>query len=182
MAETRRLIDASVFLGMHHENDRIRQQSLAFFRVFFHHGAWMNFEQVGICDAVIWRMPREVQDAYYPFMDVLHSEMDIQRQGYRYEYLDYALKHFKNSRLSTYQAMLVSQVLCDDFMLYTHDAALLKLDCLQQRLGDFSVLDNSARFSARLEQLYPASRQYIHTDKDWQHVETRYLHPLDHTA
>ena len=182
MAKSMPMIDATVFLGMHHEDERIRQDSLTFFRAHFQQGARMNFEQVGICDAVIWRQPREVQDAYYPFMDVLHSEMKIKREGYSFHEIEFAARDLRRHGLYPHQALLVAQVLNDGGVLYTHDPALRTLSCLHGLLGDFSRLDTGTAFPDALEALYQPSRIYTHTDKDWDHVETRHLHPLDHTA
>lgn len=72
-------VDATVFLGMHHRDDELRRRSLGLFCSFFTRKVRMNYEQVGICDAVIWQQSREVQDLYYPFMDRLHTDMKILR-------------------------------------------------------------------------------------------------------
>lgn len=183
MAEVAPFIDASVFLGMHHEDAAIRQRSLAFFHAYYQARARMNFEQVGICDAIIWRQPRAVQDLYYPFMDLLHSDMQILREGYAFTELRWALDDPALRHLHPEQALLVAQVLLSrEARLYTHDAALLSLPCLEAQLGDFDDLPAHGIFPPELQDLYQASRAFILTDKDWHHVEIRYLHTLDHTA
>lgn len=183
MAEAAPFIDASVFLGMHHADDLIRQRSLAFFHSHFQRRARMNFEQVGICDAIIWRQPRRVQDVYYPFMDLLHSDMQILREGYAFAELEQALSDRQLRGLRPEQALLAAQVLASTAgTLFTHDPALLALPCLASRLGDFDGLDPHGAFPAELQDLYQASRAFILTEKDWQHVETRHLYSLDHTA
>jgi hypothetical protein len=73
MRERTIFVDASVFLGMHHRDESVRNHSLWFFRHQYAAAVKMNYEQVGICDAVIWQESREVQDLYYPFMDRLHT-------------------------------------------------------------------------------------------------------------
>ncbi|KAA2258720.1 hypothetical protein F0L68_23060 [Solihabitans fulvus] len=75
-------IDASLFMGMHSSDDRIRRSCKRFFVERLETGAVMSLEQVGRCDDLVWGFPREVQDAYYPFMDVLHTDMKIDRIGY----------------------------------------------------------------------------------------------------
>lgn len=75
-------VDADVFLGMHSPDEDTR---IACKNLFVHHfedGLRMLLEDVGICDDVLWNESREVQDAYYPFMDVLHSTMPIQRMTF----------------------------------------------------------------------------------------------------
>jgi hypothetical protein len=183
MVEAVPFIDASVFLGMHHADELIRQRSLAFFRSHFEQRARMNFEQVGICDAIIWRQPRRVQDLYYPFMDLLHSDMQILREGYAFRELELANSDRQLRALRPEQALLAAQVLLSTAgTLFTHDPALLALPCLAARLGDFDSLNPCGSFPAELQDLYEASRAFILTDKDWQHVEIRHLYSLDHTA
>ncbi|MBI2549361.1 hypothetical protein HYW21_08490 [Candidatus Woesearchaeota archaeon] len=75
-------IDASVFLGMHSTDERIRVACKNYFVNRLNDQVGMSLEQVGKCDDVIWEYSREEQDAYYPFMDNLHTVMDIQRIAY----------------------------------------------------------------------------------------------------
>ncbi|WP_201294684.1 MULTISPECIES: DUF6190 family protein [unclassified Nocardiopsis] len=62
-------VDADVFMGMHHENEALRRGCKAFFVERLKGRVAMSLEQVGRCDDLVWRRPRELQDAYYPFMD-----------------------------------------------------------------------------------------------------------------
>jgi hypothetical protein len=75
-------IDATTFLGMNALNDRLRCTNINFFAGRYHQQVNMALEQVGLCDDVIWQYSRHEQDLYYPFMDCLHTEMDIQRTPY----------------------------------------------------------------------------------------------------
>ena len=75
-------IDASVFLGMHSADEKTRIACKNYFVTRLNDQVGMSLEQVGKCDDVIWQYSREEQDAYYPFMDNLHTVMDIQRLGY----------------------------------------------------------------------------------------------------
>ena len=75
-------IDASLFMGMHSIDKITRNQSLSIMSNLFSKGIYMNLEQVGMCDEYVWSYSRKIQDDYYPFMDVLHTEMDINRMGY----------------------------------------------------------------------------------------------------
>lgn len=74
--------DAALFLGMNSTDDKVRLACKAFFAAHLESRLVVSLEQVGLCDAVIWGFCRELQDAYYPFMDHLHTLMDIQRIGY----------------------------------------------------------------------------------------------------
>ncbi|WP_405444872.1 DUF6190 family protein [Streptomyces achromogenes] len=75
-------VDAALFLGMHSQDDGLRVACKAFFVERLDTRVVMNLEQVGRCDDVIWSYSRELQDLYYPFMDQLHTVMDISREGY----------------------------------------------------------------------------------------------------
>lgn len=160
-------IDATAFMGMHHGDERVRQLSLGFFRSQAQRRVHMNFEQIGICDAVVWRQARDVQDAYYPFMDLLHSQMPIQRGGYTERVLSRASTEPALRGLRTDRALLAAQVLCSERPLLTHDPALLSLRCLQPFLLSLTGFDAQARFDARLESLYELSRKLTFTDADW---------------
>lgn len=72
-------VDASLFLGMHSADDDLRIRSKNFFIGHLDQKLNMNLEQVGLCDDVIWRHSRAEQDAYYPFMDCLHTHMQMHR-------------------------------------------------------------------------------------------------------
>ncbi|MGW4566354.1 DUF6190 family protein [Streptomyces sp. NPDC004561] len=74
--------DAALFLGMNSADERLRVACKAFFAARLDGTLVMSLEQVGRCDDVIWGYARELQDAYYPFMDNLHTVMDIRRVGY----------------------------------------------------------------------------------------------------
>ncbi|MET8504483.1 DUF6190 family protein [Streptomyces sp. NPDC015232] len=81
--ETREpFIDADLFLGMNSADEALRIACKAFFVERLGGRVTMSLEQVGRCDDVIWGFSRELQDLYYPFMDHLHTVMDISREGY----------------------------------------------------------------------------------------------------
>ncbi len=162
MPEPAPIADATVFLGMHDQDELIRQRSLGFFRSYFTRQVWMNFEQVGICDAVIWRQRREVQDLYYPFMDRLHSDMQIVRGGYSTRELDLAVSHPDLQALRPEQALLAAQVLERRAGLITHDPVLRRLPCVKSQLWDFESSDPHAAFPPELEALYETSRVFVH--------------------
>jgi hypothetical protein len=90
MAEV--LIDATVFLGMHCADERVRLSCKALMVARLDSGVLMSLEEVGRCDAVVWTRPRAMQDAYYPFMDTLHTDMKVDRVGYGEDDLRAALR------------------------------------------------------------------------------------------
>lgn len=132
-------IDASLFMGMHSENETVRQRSVGFMASRFKDQVFMNLEQVGLCDEHVWQYERQIQDAYYPFMDVLHSEMDVQRVGYceadiaRINEDD----RFASAHLSVQQKLLIAQVINQNGVLFTHDQALHAQNSFQEYLGQF---------------------------------------------
>lgn len=78
-------IDVSVFLGMHSTDENIRINCKNFFVRRLSKEIYMSFETVGKCDDVVWSYSRLHQDLYYPFMDRLHTIMNIQRIPYSLE-------------------------------------------------------------------------------------------------
>ncbi|MFD0384054.1 DUF6190 family protein [Streptomyces stramineus] len=75
-------MDASLFMGMHSKDPAVRAAATTFFAARLRQPVVMKLEEVGRCDDYIWQLPRDVQDAYYPFMDVLQSLMPIRRRPY----------------------------------------------------------------------------------------------------
>jgi uncharacterized protein DUF6190 len=83
-----------------------------------HDKTWMSLEQVGWCDDVVWQYPRVVQDAYYPFLDTLHTTMPIRRVGYDEQDVAAALSPALKD-LPMRERLLVGIVLHYDAVLYT---------------------------------------------------------------
>lgn len=165
-------VDATTFLGMHHQNSGIRRRSLALFRCALSHAVTMNLEQIGLCDAVVWHYPRHIQDAYYPFMDVLHSELHMARPGY--ERADLALARASPTLRDMHprKALLAAQVINRSDRLFTHDPALHELGVLKPYLGDFGTLVSRAppEFPDALAALYARSRNLIITERELRNV------------
>lgn len=120
-------IDATFFLGMHDSDDQRRLQSVQFFIEHMNRELYMNLEQVGLCDDVIWTRQRTEQDAYYPFMDNLHTLMDIRRIGYQTEDLLNAISEQRFAGLNLQQACTLAQVINCNGRLATHDPMLLNV-------------------------------------------------------
>ncbi|WP_321804288.1 DUF6190 family protein [Burkholderia sp. BCC1988] len=170
MIQSPLFIDASFFLGMHDGNEDRRLRSLDYFTRNLAARPRMNYEQIGICDAIIWTKRREVQDLYYPFMDRLHSDMAIQRHGYMYDDIDIARGNAQLQSLTPERALLVAQVLRSDGMLATHDPVLLGLDVLRGRTWIAPIIEvGPVAFPAELQVLYEASRIFTHNGEDHVH-------------
>ncbi|CAM3620108.1 hypothetical protein EI168_03950 [Halomonas sp. FME1] len=124
------IIDASVFLGMHHESLEVREKCVEIIVRNFDGGLEINLEQIGLCDNVIWQRSREEQNAYYPFMSYLHTVMEFKRipyadEAYQLAAIDYRLKH-----LPMKKAILACHVLAGERGLYTLDDDLKDMDLL----------------------------------------------------
>ncbi|MGK4585049.1 DUF6190 family protein [Kitasatospora sp. HPMI-4] len=121
------LIDASLFLGMHSRDERVRSACKNFFvrHLAAQHTLAMTLEQVGLCDDLVWRRTREEQDAYYPFMDNLHSELRITRFGFRRGDLAAALDSPELKGLPLPDALLLAPAVHRGGPLHTASARLL---------------------------------------------------------
>jgi Family of unknown function (DUF6190) len=75
-------VDAALFMGMNCRDETVRVACKNVFVDRLVGGVAMSLEQVGRCDDLVWRYPRDVQDAYYPFMDNLQSVLPFRRISY----------------------------------------------------------------------------------------------------
>lgn len=148
------VIDTVTFLGMHSTNDIIRGSCKTFFAQRLHDEIWMSLEHVGWCDDIVWQFPREVQDAYYPFMDTLHTDMAIHRVSYDELDIDTALTNPALTELPMCERLLIGMVVRHDAVLYTVNPRL------RQR-RDLPVVGvpvaQEKQFPKYLEQLYRVS-------------------------
>lgn len=164
-------IDATVFLGMHHRDERTRNCSLSFFQSHFTSDhVRMNYEQIGICDAIIWQQSRKLQDIYYPFMDLLHTEMKIHRVGYKVNEVKWCVEQPALCNLLPEQALLVAQVVLQGGLLMTHDPILRQLPVLASHLLDLDQSDSPSSFPSELQALYEASRLFVHDEMELEHA------------
>lgn len=147
------VVDAALFLGMHSADDHVRRVCKGFFVEHLQDPVMMSLEQVGLCDDVVWRFPREVQDAYYPFMDTLQTDMEVQRVGYDEEDLRAALGSPVLSDLSIRQRLLMAMVLRRGAVLHTVDPVLSDRDDLPTA----RPVAASPLFPPKLEGLYRES-------------------------
>ncbi|WNV85417.1 DUF6190 family protein [Umezawaea sp. Da 62-37] len=149
------VIDASMFMAMNSADERIRLAGKRFFVERLDAGAIMSLEQVGRCDAVIWGShSRAEQDAYYPFMDNLHTDMRIDRVGYDEQDLRVALTSALLTGLPLDRRLTVAFALNRGGTLYTVDPMLV--DRTDLALGPLPDGDEVA-FPEPLERMYRES-------------------------
>jgi hypothetical protein len=72
-------VDATVFLGMNATGEDDRRACASFFAERVDGRVAMSLDQIGRCDDVVWSFPRAEQDDYYPFMDVLQTDVRVDR-------------------------------------------------------------------------------------------------------
>ncbi|MCZ0979109.1 DUF6190 family protein [Streptomyces diastatochromogenes] len=123
-------IDATLFMGMHSADDAVRTGAKAFFAGRLAAGdagrVVMNWEQVGRCDDLVWGYERLVQDEYYPFMDVLHTDLAIDRIPYDEDDVRRAFTAPELDGLPTHERLLLAQVIGRGGVLHTASPRLLK--------------------------------------------------------
>jgi hypothetical protein len=148
------IVDSSTFLGMHAVDEFVRVFCKAFFAQRVRAEVWMSLEHVGWCDDVIWRYSRAEQDAYYPFMDALHSEMPIRRVGYEKRDVVTALTNPALTDVPMRERLLIGMVLCRSAVLHTVNPRL-------RHRRDLPVVEvpvaAEKKFLEHLEQLYQVS-------------------------
>jgi uncharacterized protein DUF6190 len=149
------VIDAALFMGMNAEDEVIRVACKSFFVAHLDTPMVMPLEQVGRCDDLIWRLPRAVQDAYYPFMDNLHSMLRLQRLGYSRGDTGFAFQTAALDGLPDHEHLLLGFVMNRGGTLHTVSPRLLARAGLPVHPPDKA--DLAAAFPARLEQLYQDS-------------------------
>lgn len=143
-------IDATVFMGMHSADEKIRIACKNFFVERMQKTIWMSLENVGKCDDIVWHFDRETQDAYYPFMDRLHTVMDIQRIPYDAKTVDGRMAY---NNLDTFQQLTLAQA--QDGKLFTFDAALFGLNL--DTMSSPNITDEEKKFPGDLEKFYQES-------------------------
>jgi len=159
------IIDASLFMSLNSTDDTIRRAGKRFFVEHLTTGAVMSLEQVGRCDALIWgSYSREQQDAYYPFMDNLHTDMKIDRIAYDEQDLRLALESPVLADLPLTRRLTVAMVLNRGGVLHTADPLLVGRDDLPLCALPLGALppgvvpdQDEALFPEPLERMYQES-------------------------
>lgn len=148
-------IHSSLFLGMHSTNEKTRVSCKNYFVDRLSAKVTMSFEHIGGCDHIIWLYPRDVQDAYYPFMDNLHTIMDMNRLSYSKDVVRLALEDSQKN-LSMYDKLLVALAKSQKGKIYTVNKELLNQKSVPVCSPDFS---DEKSFPNSLESLYQTSLQ-----------------------
>jgi hypothetical protein len=151
---SKEFIDSSLFLGMHSAVEATRRACKGFFVERLQGSVTMSLEHVGRCDDVVWRHGRQVQDAYYPFMDNLHTDMRIVRRGYQEEDLRLALSSARLEGLQLYDRLLLAMVINQGGTLYSVSQRLVERTDLPVRPPPSSPEE---AFPGELERLYQTS-------------------------
>ena len=113
----------------------------------------MSLEQVGICDNRIWRFPRQKQDDYYPFMDTIHTLVELKRLEYNKK--DFLKAEKQSSRLTFTEKLTLRMVLSRKGILYTINPKLLSLKLFF--IKSLNVENKELSFTPNLETLYKRS-------------------------
>lgn len=166
------VIDASLFLGMHSTDEATRQSCKAFFAGQLTGFLLMPLEQVGMCDDVVWRFPRPVQDAYYPFMDNVQTDMEFRRFGYSDKDVRAALGMAASTALPMTDRLILAAALTREAVLYTVNPRLRSYGESPQttRVENFVMTPPScaeAFFPDSLERLYRTSLALRIAPEDW---------------
>jgi predicted nucleic acid-binding protein len=145
-------IDATVFLAMHSADESIRIAAKNFFVEHFDKPLSMTLEDVGKCDDVIWQYGREEQDLYYPFMDRLHTVMNIQRVPYTLEAIEWMRA---DDQLSVQQRLLLSMAAQKKANVVTADSHFAQYGGRSVEL--LAAATTEKQFSKELERCYQES-------------------------
>ncbi|MCF2149643.1 DUF6190 family protein [Desmonostoc muscorum LEGE 12446] len=150
------LIDSSLFLGMHSINEETRIVCKNYFVERLQTTISMSLEHVGGCDNIIWLYPRELQDAYYPFMDTLHTIMNIKRLPYEENDIKIALTDSELQALPMYDRLLIGFAKNRKKIVYTVNKKLID----SGKLPVFNPpISQEKSFPESLEKLYQVSLQ-----------------------
>lgn len=151
-------IDASLFLGMHRFDEKTRILCKNFFveRLKSDKPLTINLEQVGKCDDDIWKFSREAQDAYYPFMDYLHTVLNIQRVPFSSCDIHEATTNKQLQNLIFSDRLTLGMVILKEGMLFTINTLLFEQKNLPVCYPK-SNENNELFFPPVLEKLYQKS-------------------------
>ncbi|MFC8495398.1 DUF6190 family protein [Streptomyces sp. NPDC057235] len=157
-------VDAALFMGMHSADGAVRTAAKAFFADRLAAGdagrVLMSWEQVGRCDDLVWGYDRKTQDEYYPFMDVLHTDLAVERIGYEEADVRRAFTAPELDGLPTHERLLLAQVANRGGTLHTASPRLLRtagLPVAPLVPAGAPSPDREPAFPAYLEDLYQRS-------------------------
>lgn len=152
-------VDYSLFMGMHSADERTRVACKNYFVGSCQKRCGMSLENIGICDALVWSLPRKIQDAYYPFMDTLHTVATIEKLAYTDVDLRAALDDPRLRSLLLQDRLSVAMAMNMGGTLFTMRQTLLGQGDLPVREPSRSGAERA--FSPMLEALYQNSLQLM---------------------
>lgn len=160
-------VDASLFMSMHSTDDEVRVACKNFFVANLASNLMMSLEQVGLCDDIVWGFTREIQDAYYPFMDNLHTDLKIDRVGYNQADIEVAVdpRQFAGLDLRIGDRLLLSMVHNRSGVLSSVNPRIAMAGGLPIQVPQGRAAE--MRFPDRLEQLYQCSLALRVTAESW---------------
>ncbi len=113
----------------------------------------------------MWRRSRQVQDAYYPFMDNLHTDMKIHRRPYEVEDVRIGLEAPELAGLPVHERLLIGMAIRRNATVYTVSPRL------SQRCRELPLAEppktGETRFPDRLEELYQESLVLRILPEEW---------------
>jgi Family of unknown function (DUF6190) len=154
MSTAPEFVDATVFLGMHATDEAVRASCASYFAERVRGRIAMSLDEVGRCDDLVWLFPRAVQDAYYPFMDTLQTDVRFDRLGWSDAEL--ARAGADTRAVGASSRLLLAKVAAGGGTLRTLDPALLALPDAPVRPPD-PAREERVPFPAELEDLYRRS-------------------------
>ena len=148
-------IDASVFLGMNADDEVTRISCKNFFIENSDAEIFMSFEQIGLCDNVIWSYSFDLQALYYPFMDLFHTVMPIKRLPYTDQTL---LNLAENINLTLTERLNISFAKEHNTSVYSVNTDLINKCNMVVKIPE-SYIEN--KFDADLEGYYQTSLKLV---------------------
>jgi hypothetical protein len=153
----KKFIDYTVFMGMHCTDDNIRVACKNFIirAMTKKEPIYFSLEQIGKCDDIIWsNFSNSKQAEYYPFMDNLHSLMNIKRKPYSQNDFIIASTNKNLTKLPFNIKMMISQAITNKGVLYTVNQKLIRRNNIPVKKLESGT---ELKFPKKLEQLYQRS-------------------------
>ncbi len=152
------IVDFTMFMGMHSDNERTRIACKNFFVEHADAPLYMPLDHVGMCDHIVWRHPYSVQAHYYPFMDVLHSTYQFKRFTYEPSVLAATPVPAESEGVAVSYALLRAASQRAHARLFSLIDVSRRVEHASLKEGGLGV---ERRFSGELELLYQQSRGLV---------------------
>lgn len=146
----KKFIDYTYFMGMHSFDEKNRIICKNFIIDNLKKELFMSLENVGKCDDIVWEFSTKKQDMYYPFMDRIHTVMNIRRVPYTNKVFNDRKSY---NKINFFQELTISQV--GKEKLYTLDKKILALGL--SNVNNIKKIEKEKKFPKELEKLYQKS-------------------------